>query len=131
MADNQTDDPATIQRDVERTQDAMGSTVQKIEDKLNPRNFAQSLFSGDNTATAQDAWDVVRQSLLPVAMIVGGAAWLFATSEAPVISRARDELRSRLRDAFSSSSRGQQRSSGAGAGGPPPATGEAFDRRPA
>jgi hypothetical protein len=124
-------DPATIERDVERTQDAMGDTVQKLEDKLNPRKMAQSLFSDDNADTAREAWDVVRQSPLPVAMIAAGTAWLLATSEAPMISRLRDELKSRFRSAV-----GSGRSESASEIrhpapiGPPAATGEAFDRRP-
>jgi Protein of unknown function (DUF3618) len=134
MADDQMDDPATIQQDVERTQDAMGDTVQKLEDRLSPRKLAQSLFSDENSGAAQDAWDVVRQSPLPVAMIAGGAAWLLATSQAPMIRRLREELKSRFSSAVNSatsSSNERQRSFDSTAAGPPPATGEAFDRRPA
>jgi hypothetical protein len=133
MAADHRDDPQAIEQDVERTQDAMGETVQKLEDKLNPRNMAQSLFSGGNGDTAREAWDVVRQSPLPVAMIAAGTAWLFATSEAPLISRWREELKSRFRNAIGSGG-----ASGSGERpnvqhpapiGPPPATGEEFDRR--
>ena len=124
MPADEINDPETIQRDVERTQDAMGDTVQRLEDKLSPRKFAQSLFSEENAGTAQDAWDVVRQSPLPVAMIAGGVAWLFATSEAPMISRLRDELKSRFREAVRSGT-----SPSRGSSGPPPATGETYDRR--
>ena len=133
MPADRNEDPATIERDVERTQDAMGDTVQKLEDKLNPRKLAQSLFSDDNADTARDAWDVVRQSPLPVAMIAAGTAWLLATSEAPMISRLRDELKSRFRSAVGS--RNSESASRPDVHhpapiGPPPATGEAFDRRP-
>jgi len=132
MAAEEINDPETIQRDVERTQDAMGDTVQKLEDKLSPRKFAQSLFSDEHAGTAQDAWDVVRQSPLPVAMIAGGVAWLFATSEAPMISRLRDELKSRFKDAVSSSGSGTPSAAyGSASAGPPPATAETYDRRPA
>jgi Protein of unknown function (DUF3618) len=133
MAADHIDEPATIQRDVERTQDAMGETVQKLEDQLSPRKFAQSLFSDENAGTAQEAWDVVRQSPLPVAMIGGGLAWLLATSQAPMIKRLREELKARFRTAIDSASSGSapNRSSESASAGPPRAAGEAFDRRPA
>ena len=41
MAAEQNDDPARIEEEVEQTQDAMGETIQKLEDKLSPRKFAQ------------------------------------------------------------------------------------------
>lgn len=130
MAAEDLNEPATIQRDVERTQDAMGDTVQKLEDKLSPKKFAQSLFSDEHAGTVQDIWDVVRQSPVPVAMIGGGIAWLLATSEAPVIMRLRKELKSRLKSAVSTaSSTSRDRSTDSVQAGPPPATGEAFDRR--
>ena len=55
-ADNRNEDVDAIERDVERTQDALGDTVQQLEDKLSPRKFAQSLFSDDNADFARDAW---------------------------------------------------------------------------
>lgn len=131
MADNPSNSPEVIERDIERTQDAMGDTVQKLEEKLSPANLAQSLFSDENTDTAREVWDVVRESPLPVAMIVGGAAWLLATSDAPMISRFRNQLKSRFAGSGSEDSPSslRARSEEPAPIGPPPERGEAFDRR--
>jgi Protein of unknown function (DUF3618) len=132
MAANQTDDPAIIEEDVERTQDAMGDTARKLEERLNVRNIGQSLLGEDNAATAREAWEVVRHNPIPVAMIVGGVGWLLAKSDAPMISRLRDELKSRFTGAIGSAASGsglRPRAEEPAPIGPPPATGEAFDRR--
>lgn len=132
MTADQIGDPASIEKDVERTQDAIGETVQKIEDRLSPGRFARSLLGEGNANAAQEAWEVVRVSPLPVAMIVGGAAWLLATSDAPLVRRARDELKRRLQNAFSSESDRSDlrpRSAEPAPIGPPPAAGERYDRR--
>jgi hypothetical protein len=125
------DDADVIERDVERTQDAMGDTVEKLEEKLSPSNLAQSLLSEDGRDTAREAWQVVRESPLPVAMIVGGAAWLLATSQAPMISRVRNQIKSRFGGGQSDSSPSSLRSRSEEPApiGPPPEQGEAFDRR--
>ena len=44
-------DGATIERDIRRTQDRIGKTVDKLEEKLNPRNVAESLIGDDNVDT--------------------------------------------------------------------------------
>jgi hypothetical protein len=132
MAANKSDDPATIQQDVESTQDAMGDTIQKLEDRLSPRKFAQSLLSDENSDTAREAWEVVRRNPVPVAMIGVGAAWLFAASDAPMIRRWREELKARFRGAINERASGaamHARSAPATSGGPPPPAGEAYDRR--
>jgi hypothetical protein len=136
MADNMTNDDtgaAEIERDVERTQDQMGDTVQQIESKLNPRNIARSVLGDQHADTAQDAWQVVRQSPVPVALIAVGTAWLFATSDAPLVSRIRDDLKSRIKGATGSggSPRLRPRSEEPAPIGPPPAVGEDLDRRAA
>jgi hypothetical protein len=89
-------DPATIERDVRRTQDAMGDTVDKLEDKLNPHGMAQSLVGEDGMDTAKEAFEVARRNPLPVALIALGTVWLCATSEAPMIRRMREGLMSRF-----------------------------------
>ena len=108
MAAEQSDDPARIQEEVEQTQDAMGETIQKLEDRLSPRKFAQSLLSDENSDTAREAWEVVRRNPVPVAMIGVGAVWLLAASDAPLIRRWREELKARFRGAIN------DRASGAG-----------------
>lgn len=130
MIAEQSDDTATIARDVERTQDDMGATIDRIEERLSPRGIAQSLLSDENADTARGAWEVIRESPLPVALMVGGAAWLVATSRAPMIARLRDELKSRFNGA-AAASRTAMRSDGEESAqiGPPLSTGEAYDRK--
>lgn len=132
MAAEQNDDPARIEEEVEQTQDAMGDTIQKLEDKLSPRKFAQSLLSDENSDTAREAWEVVRLNPVPVAMIGIGAVWLFAASDAPMIARVREKLKTRVRGAINDrASRAgmHSRPAGTASGGPPPPTGAPYDRR--
>ena len=75
-------DEATIERDIERTQDEMGETVQKLEDSLNPREIARSVMGDDNADIAREALQVARQNPIPVAMIAVGAVWLLASESA-------------------------------------------------
>lgn len=128
MSDNRADE-ATLERDVKRTQDRMGDTVERIEEKLNPREVARSVMGDDGMDTAKEAFDVARRNPLPVALIAIGAVWLFATSDAPMIRRVRD----RLTGGGSSSGKDRHglipRSDEPAPIGPPPATGEAYDRR--
>lgn len=121
------DDEALLERDIRRTQDAMGDTVEAIEDKLNPRDVAQSLMGDDAMDTAKEAFEVARRNPLPVAMIAIGAVWLFATSDAPMIRRVRDRFTGLLHS--SDRSRLRPRSEEPAPIGPPPPKGEAFDRR--
>ena len=123
-------DPDLIERDIERTQDEMGDTMQELEDRLSPRSFARSLLSDDGAQIGSEAWQVARENPVPVALIAIGAAWLFATSDAPAIRRIRDELRSRIAGGTSSGSSDlRSRSEEPAPIGPPPTTGEEFDRR--
>ena len=136
MAADTTDtrsEEAMIERDIERTQDQMGETVQKLEDSLNPREMARSLMGDDNTDLAKDALDVARQNPIPVAMIAVGAIWLLASSsKSPAVRRLTDQFRSK-----SSSGSGpdeldanglRPRSAEPAPIGPPPATDPRYDR---
>jgi len=129
MADNRTDqEQATIEQDVVETQDEMGETVRELEDKLNPRDIAQSFMGDDATETAKEALEVARRNPLPVALIAVGAVWLFATSEAPMIRDIRERFTGR---GGTGGKRSGLRSRAAEPApiGPPPASGEAYDRR--
>ena len=57
MADNR-NDPELIEQDIERTQDAIGSTIDKIEEKLNPRDIVDSFVSGDGMDNAKQVWSI-------------------------------------------------------------------------
>jgi hypothetical protein len=123
MADNISENrtsEAMIERDVVRTQDQIGDTVAKIEDKLNPRDAARDLMGEDAMDTAKEALEVARRNPLPVALIAVGAVWLFATSDAPMIRELRNRLTGRG---------GRASSPERGPVGPPRSAGETFDRR--
>jgi hypothetical protein len=120
---------AVIERDVVRTQDEIGDTVEKLEEKLNPRNVADAFIGEDGMDTAKEAFEVARRNPLPVGLIAIGAVWLFATSDAPMIR----ELRNRLTGKSGGSGRGRSglrpRSTEPAPIGPPPIKGGEFDRR--
>lgn len=125
---NQQNDEELIEREVVRSQDELGETVQQLEQKLNPRELAQPLLDGDAMETAKEALDVARRNPLPVALIAIGSVWLFATSEAPLIRNVREQLKARF--GMRSNRQGlRPRSAEPAPIGPPPATSEAFDRR--
>ena len=95
MTDNITEDQATLEREVVRTQDAMGDTVEKLEEKMNPRDITRSVLGDEGTDVAREALEVTRQNPLPVAMIAVGLIWLLATSRSPMITRFTDRLTGR------------------------------------
>jgi hypothetical protein len=119
---------AVIERDVVRTQDEIGDTVEKLEEKLNPRNVADAFIGEDGMDTAKEAFEVARRNPLPVGLIAIGAVWLFATSDAPMIRRVRERLSDRF-GLRGSGSGLRPRSAEPAPIGPPPPKGEAYDRR--
>ena len=124
-------DEESIERDIERTQDQMGETVQKLEDSLNPREIARSVMGDDNADLAKDALEIARQNPIPVAMIAVGAIWLLATSKSPAVSRLKDRFRSSKGSDDLDSNGLRPRSAEPAPIGPPPETDPNFDRRPA
>jgi hypothetical protein len=128
VADEQ--NPETIERDIERTQDAIGDTVEKLEQKLTPREFTRSILGDDGQEVMREGIRLVRENPIPAAMIVVGAIWLFATSRSPLLGRVGERLSSAVRG-----NRGDDklrpRSEEPAPIGPPPAQGEEFDRRSA
>ncbi|HET7316444.1 MAG TPA: DUF3618 domain-containing protein [Sphingomicrobium sp.] len=131
MADKTTDnaDAATLEREVRQTQDEMGDTVEKLEEKLNPKDITRSVMGKGGQDVANDALDVVRRNPIPVALIAVGAIWLFASSDAPMIR----DLRRRVLGARGSEDEDRNglipRSEEPAPIGPPPKRGEALDRR--
>ena len=123
MTDNRSDE-AMIERDIERTQDEMGETVQKLEEKLTPRGMARSVMGDDNADFAKEALELARQHPIPVAMIAVGAIWLLASARTPGMRRLTDRLWGR-----SAASGLRPRSEEPAPIGPPPPVGEELDRR--
>lgn len=122
-------DEALIERDIDRTQDRIGDTIDKLEEKLNPRDVASSLMGEDGMDTAKEAFEVARRNPLPVALIAAGVIWLFATSDAPMIRDLRNRFTGRRSGAGKDRHGLIPRSEEPAPIGPPPARGEAYDRR--
>lgn len=116
---------AEIERNVRRTQDEMGDTVDRLEEKLNPRELTRSVMGEGGADIAEEALEVTRKNPIPVALIAVGLIWLIATSRSPAIKRIRDGLAGR----GSGDSGLRPRSAEPAPIGPPPATGEDYDRR--
>ena len=159
MADNMTDDrndADAIERDVRRTQDAMGETVDRLEEKLNPRDISREVMGDDGADAAREALDVTRQNPIPVALIAVGLIWLLASTRSPAINRLTERITGKRRGGdrdrsglrphsaepapIGPSGRGatgdadkaelRPRSAEPAPIGPPPSTGDDFDRRP-
>lgn len=133
MADNDTDtrrDEEAIERDVRRTQDEMGETVDRLEGKLNPREISREVMGDEGADAAKEAVEVTRQNPIPVALIAIGIIWLLATTRSPTINRLTDRITGRRRSAERDRSGLRPRSAEPAPIGPPPPRGEDFDRRP-
>jgi hypothetical protein len=128
MADEMTDtrsDPAMIEEDIERTQDAMGETVQELEERLNPREMARSVMGDDSREIVREMVDLARQNPIPVAMIAFGAVWLIATARTPGMRRMKDRI---FGANGSNEPRLRPRSEEPAPIGPTPPVGEELDR---
>ena len=132
MADNMTDtrrDEEAIEREIRRTQDELGETVDKLEEKLNPREIAREALGDEGTEVAKEALEVTRQNPIPVALIAVGLIWILATSRSPAINRLTDRITGRQRSSDRGRSGLRPRSAEPAPIGPPPTSGDAFDRR--
>lgn len=121
-------DAKTIERDIERTQDSIGKTVEKIEEKLTPREVTRSVLGDSGQEWVREGLRMARDNPVPVAMIAIGAIWLFATSDSPMIKRISDRLSRAVNGDPDQGLR--SREDEPAPIGPPPAQGEAYDRRP-
>jgi len=124
MSDDRTNDADAIEQDVVQTQNEMGETLQKLEDKLTPRGIAQSVMGEQGTDQARELLDLVKQNPIPVGMIAVGAIWLLATARSPMLDRLKSSVTSRS-DEFKLRPRSEEPAPI----GPPPETGLEYDRR--
>jgi hypothetical protein len=129
MTVDRTDRAREIEEEVRRTQDEMGDTVQKLEEKLSPSEMARSVVGGGNADLAKEALEVTRQNPLPVALIAVGVIWLLATSRSPMIRRMRTRIAGRGRASAEPDRELRPRSAEPAPMGPPRAQGTAYDRR--
>ena len=133
MADNMTNsrqDADSIERDVRRTQDEMGETIDKLEEKLTPREIAREALGDEGSDAAKEALDITRQNPVPVALIAIGVIWLLATTRSPTINRITDRIMGRQRSNDRGSSGLRPRSAEPAPIGPSPSSGDVYDRRP-
>lgn len=127
MADsrNDTRDPAAIEAEVRRTQDQIGETVDRLEEKMNPRDVSRELLGEEGTDVAREAIEVTRTNPIPVALIAVGIIWLVASSNSPAIRRFADRITGKSGGGMDL----RPRSKEPAPIGPPPRAGDAFDRR--
>ena len=93
MANKRNEESAeAIERDIVETQDERGETVEQLQGALSPSALGREIIGDDGMETAKQAFEVAKRNPLPVAMIAIGTAWLFATSDAPMISNMRRRL---------------------------------------
>lgn len=114
-----------IEQDIRRTQDEMGRTVEKLEEKMNPRDIGRSVVGEEGVDAAEEALEITRQNPIPVAMIAVGIIWLLATSRSPAIRRVTDRILGRRGEDMDL----RPRSKEPAPIGPPPEAGAEFDRR--
>jgi hypothetical protein len=134
MTDTTNREPDKIERDIRRTQDDIGRTVDKLEEKLTPREVSRSVIGDDGTQMAEEALEVTRTNPIPVALIVIGLIWLIATSRSGPVKRVADRIVGKQPDRRDDRAMGQgnglrPRSAEPAPIGPPPPSGEGFDRR--
>lgn len=127
MADNRnaTRDPESIEAEVRRTQDEIGETVDRLEQKMNPRDVSRELLGEEGTDVAREAIEVTRTNPIPVALIAVGIIWLVASSNSPAIRRFTDRITGKRGGGMDLRPRSEEPAPI----GPPPPTGETFDRR--
>lgn len=88
-------DEAVLEREVRETQDEIGETVQKLEQKLEPKEIVRSAVGDRNFDLGREAIEVVKHNPVPAALIAVGVIWLLATSNSPTINEVRRRLAGR------------------------------------
>ena len=78
-----TQDPATIERDIRRTQEDMSRTVDKIGDQLTMRNIFNALLdkADENDIDARTVVDGARRNPMALGLIAAGAIWLVSDKD--------------------------------------------------
>lgn len=122
-------DEAAIERDVRRTQDQMGETVNKLEEKMNPRDITRSAIGDEGADVAEEALEITRQNPIPVALMAVGLIWLLATSRSPAIRRITDRISGRRPEATRPGRGLRPRSAEPAPIGPPRPSGKTQGRR--
>jgi hypothetical protein len=72
-------DPAAIQREIEETQARLSETLDRIQDRLAPRQLmdqAYDMIRNTTSDTASNVGGLVRDNAIPLTLIGAGLAWL-------------------------------------------------------
>lgn len=77
------EDPATIERNIRRTQEDMSRTVEKLGDQLSMRNIFNALLdkADDNDVDARMLIDGARRNPMALGLIAAGAIWLVSDKD--------------------------------------------------
>lgn len=78
MTMNTHEDPATIEREIRRTQENMSSTVDRIGDQMSIKNMFNALLekADENNIDARMVLDGARRNPIALGLIAAGAIWL-------------------------------------------------------
>ena len=77
------EDPATIEREIRRTQENMSSTVDRIGNQLSIKNVFNALLdkADENNIDARAVLDGARRNPIALGLIAAGAIWLVSDKE--------------------------------------------------
>lgn len=97
MTDNYTRDPAEIEQDIQRTQEDMSRTVDKIGDQLTARNIFNALLdkADENGVDARMLIDGARRNPMALGLIAAGAIWLVSDKDSKFPSVGSNKSKSR------------------------------------
>jgi hypothetical protein len=90
--DQSTQDPATIERDILRTQDDMSRTVDKLGDQLTVKNVFNALLdkADENGIDAHYLLEGARRNPIALGLIAAGAIWLVSDKDSKFPSLSTD-----------------------------------------
>ena len=88
MTNTNHEDPATIEREIRRTQENMSSTVDRIGDQLSIKNVFNALLdkADESNIDARMLLDGARRNPVALGLIAAGAIWLVSDKDATLPS---------------------------------------------
>ena len=88
MSVSTTEDAATIEREIRRTQDDISSTVQKIGNQLSVKNVFNALLdkADENNVDAKMVLDGARRNPIALGLIAAGTIWLISDRDSKIPS---------------------------------------------
>lgn len=86
MTNTTHEDPATIEREIRRTQENMSSTVDRIGDQLSVKNVFNALLdkADENNVDARMLIDGARRNPIALGLIAAGAIWLVSDRDSKI-----------------------------------------------